>query len=90
MPKKLPIGISSLSKMIQGGYVYVDKTRYVYELVNTGEYYFLSRPRSFGKTLFVDTLKEAFEGNKDLFNLKYEGFLKMSLKGAKQRSNLIT
>ncbi len=67
MPKKLPIGISSLSKIIQGGYVYVDKTRYVYELVNTGEYYFLSRPRRFGKSLFVDTLKEAFEGNKDLF-----------------------
>jgi len=67
MPKKLPIGISSLSKIIQEGYVYVDKTRYVYELVNTGVYYFLSRPRRFGKSLFVDTLKEAFEGNKELF-----------------------
>jgi hypothetical protein len=65
--KKLPIGISSLSKIIQEGYVYVDKTRYVYELVNTGVYYFLSRPRRFGKSLFVDTLKEAFEGNKELF-----------------------
>ncbi len=45
----------------------MDKTRYVYELVNTGEYYFLSRPRRFGKSLFVDTIKEAFEGNKELF-----------------------
>jgi len=90
MPKKLPIGISSLSKIIQGGYVYVDKTRYVYELVNTGEYYFLSRPRRFGKSLFVDTPKEAFKGNKDLFNLTYEEFQKISLRGAKQRSNLIT
>ena len=67
MPKKLPIGISSLSKIIQECYVYGDKTRYVYELVNTGVYYFLSRPRRFGKSLFVDTLKEAFEGNKELF-----------------------
>ncbi len=67
MPKKLPIGLSSLSKIIQEDYVYVDKTRYVFELVNTGVYYFLSRPRRFGKSLFVDTLKEAFEGNKELF-----------------------
>jgi hypothetical protein len=65
--KKLPIGISSLSKIIQEGYVYVDKSRYVYELASTGKYYFLSRPRRFGKSLFVDTLKEAFAGNKELF-----------------------
>ncbi len=69
--KKLPIGISSLSKIIGGGYIYVDKTRYVYELVNSGEYYFLSRPRRFGKSLFVDTLKEAFEGNRELFKGLY-------------------
>lgn len=67
MRKKLPIGISNLREIIQDGYVYVDKTRYVYELASTGKYYFLSRPRRFGKSLFVDTLKEAFEGNKELF-----------------------
>ncbi len=67
MPKKLPIGISNLREIIQDGYVYVDKSRFVYELASTGKYYFLSRPRRFGKSLFVDTLKEAFEGNKELF-----------------------
>jgi hypothetical protein len=67
MRKKLPIGISTLSKMIRDGYVYVDKTRYVYEMASSGVYYFLSRPRRFGKTLFVDTLKEAFEGNREIF-----------------------
>jgi hypothetical protein len=67
MPKKLPIGISNHREIIEEGYVYVDKGRYVYELASTGKYYFLSRPRRFGKSLFVDTLKEAFEGNKELF-----------------------
>ena len=71
MKKKLPIGISNLKKIITEGYVYVDKTRYVYDLVNTGVYYFLSRPRRFGKSLFIDTLKEAFEGNKELFKGLY-------------------
>ncbi|MCX8069319.1 MAG: ATP-binding protein, partial [Thermodesulfovibrionales bacterium] len=71
MKKKLPIGVSNLRKIITEGYHYVDKTRYVYELVETGVYYFLSRPRRFGKTLFVDTLKEAFEGNKELFKGLY-------------------
>jgi len=67
MAKKLPIGISNLREIIEDGYVYVDKSRYVYELSSTGKYYFLSRPRRFGKSLFVDTLKEAFEGNRELF-----------------------
>ncbi|MCX8027587.1 MAG: AAA family ATPase, partial [Thermodesulfovibrionales bacterium] len=65
MKKKLPIGYSNLYEIITDGFVYVDKTKYVYDLVSTGKYYFLSRPRRFGKTLFVDTLKEAFEGNKE-------------------------
>ncbi len=65
--KKLPIGISTLSKIIDEGYAYVDKSRMVYELVENGSYYFLSRPRRFGKTLFIDTLRQAFEGNRELF-----------------------
>ena len=56
MKKKLPIGISNLREIINEGYVYVDKTKYVYDLATTGKYYFLSRPRRFGKSLFVDTL----------------------------------
>ena len=65
--KKLPIGISSLSKIIQGGYAYVDKTPLVKQLVESGSYFFLSRPRRFGKSLLIDTLKEAFEGHRELF-----------------------
>ena len=71
MKKKLPIGISDLKKRITEGYVYVDKTRYVYEIVNYGVYYFLSLPRICGKSLFIDTLKEAFERNKKLFQGLY-------------------
>ncbi len=65
--KKLPIGVSTLREIIEDGYAYVDKTRIVHQLVESGKYYFLSRPRRFGKSLFIDTLKEAFEGNRDLF-----------------------
>ncbi|GAB6057608.1 ATP-binding protein [Desulfonatronum parangueonense] len=65
--KKLPLGISTLNKIIAEGYAYVDKSRFVHDLVESGSYYFLSRPRRFGKSLFVDTLKEAFEGNRELF-----------------------
>lgn len=65
--KKLPIGISTLREIIQEGYAYVDKTPFVHELSSRGKYFFLSRPRRFGKTLFIDTLKEAFEANRDLF-----------------------
>lgn len=69
--KKLPIGISGLSEIITNDYVYVDKTRHVYNLVDNGKYYFLSRPRRFGKSLLVDTLKQAFLGNKELFRGLY-------------------
>jgi len=66
--KKLPIGISNLRKIIEEGYAYVDKSRFVHKLNQMGTYYFLSRPRRFGKSLLIDTLKEAFEGNKELFS----------------------
>ena len=66
--KKLPIGISNLREIIEEGYAYVDKSRFVHDLDKMGKYYFLSRPRRFGKSLFIDTLKEAFEGNKNLFS----------------------
>jgi len=69
--KKLPIGIQSLGEMIEGGYYYVDKTDFVHQLVNDGKYFFLSRPRRFGKSLFLDTLKELFEGNQTLFRSLY-------------------
>ena len=65
--QKLPIGISSFSEIRKGDYVYVDKTALIEQLVTNGRYYFLSRPRRFGKSLLVDTLKELFEGNEVLF-----------------------
>ncbi|MCF8107845.1 MAG: AAA family ATPase [Desulfohalobiaceae bacterium] len=65
--KKLPLGISTLSKIINEGYAYVDKSHMVAKLADSGSYYFLSRPRRFGKSLFIDTLKEAFEGKRSLF-----------------------
>ena len=69
--KKLPIGLNSLKTIINEGFLYVDKTRQIYELIHSGRYYFLSRPRRFGKTLTVDTLKNIFEGNKELFKGLY-------------------
>jgi hypothetical protein len=69
--KKLPIGIQTFSEIIEGNYVYVDKTEIAYNLVNEFKYVFLSRPRRFGKSLFLDTLKEIFEGNKELFKGLY-------------------
>ena len=69
--KKLPIGIQTFQKIIKGGYYYVDKTKFAYQLIEQGNYYFLSRPRRFGKSLFLDTLKELFESNESLFQELY-------------------
>lgn len=69
--KKLPIGIYTLSHFIEDNYLYVDKTAQALSLINSGKYYFLSRPRRFGKSLFLNTLKEIFEGNKVLFKGLY-------------------
>ena len=64
---KYPIGIQDFEKIIQDGYVYVDKTELVYKLANEGHIYFLSRPRRFGKSLLLSTLKYYFLGRRDLF-----------------------
>ena len=65
--KKLPIGMQSFKEIITGDYVYVDKTQYIYNLINGAKHYFLSRPRRFGKSLLLDTIGEAFGGDKELF-----------------------
>ena len=66
--KYLPIGIQSFNIIREENYYYVDKTRFVHELIKEGgKYYFLSRPRRFGKSLFVDTLNRAFLGQKEYF-----------------------
>lgn len=65
--KKYPIGIQDFRELRQGGYLYVDKTREVFELIEAGKYYFLSRPRRFGKSLLLSTLKYLFHGERELF-----------------------
>jgi len=69
--KKLPIGIQSFEEIRNDEYYYVDKTPFVAKLVGEGKYYFLSRPRRFGKSLFLDTLRQAFLGKRDLFKGLY-------------------
>ncbi len=64
---KYPIGIQNFEKIRTEGYVYVDKTALVYKLVNEGCYYFLSRPRRFGKSLLISTLEAYLSGKKELF-----------------------
>ena len=68
---RYPIGIQTFSKIIEGGYVYIDKTRYIKQLRDTGDYYFLSRPRRFGKSLFLSTLEAYLEVRRDLFKGLY-------------------
>ncbi len=64
---KYPIGVQDFEKIIKGGYVYLDKTDYIYNLAHNSTIYFLCRPRRFGKSLLVSTLKCYFEGKKELF-----------------------
>ncbi len=65
--KKLPLGIQTFQKIREDNYYYVDKTGFALKLIEDGSHYFLSRPRRFGKSLFIDTLAELFAGNEPLF-----------------------
>ncbi|MCF7799421.1 ATP-binding protein [Candidatus Babeliales bacterium] len=69
--KKLPIGIQGFRQIIENDYLYVDKTKYLYNLIKSGQVYFLSRPRRFGKSLTCSTFEEIFAGNKELFKGLY-------------------
>ncbi|MCX7870420.1 MAG: ATP-binding protein [bacterium] len=69
--KRLPIGISDFKKLREGNYIYVDKTRYIYDLVNNSVYIFLSRPRRFGKSLLLSTIEYLYESKKELFKGLY-------------------
>ena len=69
--KLLPIGIQTFSRLREEDAYYVDKTRLILSLVRGGSRYFLSRPRRFGKSLLLSTLKELFEGNEPLFEGLY-------------------
>ena len=65
--KIYPIGIQNFEKIRKDGYFYIDKTALIYQMVKTGSYYFLSRPRRFGKSLLISTLEAYFLGKKELF-----------------------
>jgi hypothetical protein len=69
--KKLPIGIQTFSKIREENYIYIDKTKEALELIENYTYSFLSRPRRFGKSLFLDTLHNIFEGKKEYFKDLY-------------------
>jgi hypothetical protein len=72
MRKLLPTGISDFKKLREGGYIYVDKTEYIYRLVKEGSgYYFLSRPRRFGKSLLISTIEYLFKGERELYKGLY-------------------
>ncbi len=64
---KYPIGLQNFKGLREDGYLYIDKTKYVYELATSGKYYFLSRPRRFGKSLLISTIEAYFQGQKELF-----------------------
>ena len=64
---KYPVGIQTFEKIREEGFLYADKTRYVYDLANSLHYVFLTRPRRFGKSLLLSTFKAYFSGRKDLF-----------------------
>lgn len=67
MATKYPIGIQSFETIVSDGYAYVDKTEYIHNLTSLGKYFFLSRPRRFGKSLLLSTIKAFYEGKKELF-----------------------
>ncbi|MDR0688253.1 MAG: ATP-binding protein [Prevotellaceae bacterium] len=69
--KNLPIGIQSFEKLRESGFLYVDKTKEIYEMIGNGGAYFLSRPRRFGKSLLVSTMEAVFRGKKELFEGLY-------------------
>jgi len=70
-PMKYPIGIQNFEEIRRNSYVYVDKTRWMWKMINEGKYYFLSRPRRFGKSLMVSTLEAFFSGQRELFKGLY-------------------
>ena len=77
MGKLYPVGIQNFESLRRDGYFYVDKTAKIFELARTGRYYFLSRPRRFGKSLLISTLEAYFQGKKELFEgLAMEGLEK--------------
>lgn len=68
MAKIYPIGVQNFAEIREGGFVYIDKTEFIHKLVSSGKYFFLSRPRRFGKSLLISTIEAFFQGRKELFD----------------------
>ncbi|MEQ1745271.1 MAG: AAA family ATPase, partial [Saprospiraceae bacterium] len=68
MAKKLPLGLQDFRSIIEGGYKYIDKTKYLHQMASSGKYFFLSRPRRFGKSITIATLHELYNGSRELFD----------------------
>ncbi|MDE6271555.1 MAG: AAA family ATPase, partial [Muribaculaceae bacterium] len=66
-PLKYPVGVQSFQKLRENNYLYVDKTSVMFPIIRDGGYYFLSRPRRFGKSLLLSTLEAYYKGKRDLF-----------------------
>ena len=79
--RKYPIGLQEFKEVQEGRFVYVDKTQLIHTLIESGNYYFLSRPRRLGKSLLLSTIKEIFNGSKELFKGLCRGLM-----GKKQRT----
>lgn len=69
--RKIATDTSSLSEIIGNDRIYVDKTEFIFRMIDSGKYFFLSRPRRFGKSLTIDTIENIFIGNKELFRNLY-------------------
>jgi hypothetical protein len=69
--KKLPIGVQTFADLRRDNHIYVDKTRDIYDIVDRGKYYFLARPRRFGKSLLLSTIEALYRGEQDLFEGLY-------------------
>lgn len=68
MSRIYPVGVETFDEIIERGYIYVDKTEIIYQLIQSGKFFFLSRPRRFGKSLMLSTMEAYFEGRRELFN----------------------
>ena len=69
--KKLTLGLQNFQKIASEDFIYIDKTRQIYDLIELGKLFFLSRPRRFGKSLLISIFKHIFSGNRDLFKGLY-------------------
>lgn len=69
---KYPIGIQDFRELRTGSYIYVDKSRHIHEILSGGKYFFLSRPRRFGKSLLISTIRELYSGSREIYAFEFK------------------